>query len=132
MGNDGGNRMKDRFKFRAWDVKNNGMIHHAERHIIHIHHELSGSGGDPVGFDHLIDNEDFNVMQSIGIKDKNGKLIFEGDIVKYGGGFTHIVEYDEVQGFEGQSVAGYEFASPYPEKTEVIGNIHENPDRLKA
>ncbi|QHU90459.1 hypothetical protein GWK74_02930 [Candidatus Saccharibacteria bacterium oral taxon 488] len=76
------------------------------------------------------------IEQYIGLKDKNGKEIYEGDVVKVeGDGEIYRVEWIR-SGF------GLEprYNSPrYPvlgnvelrKKIEVIGNIHENPELLE-
>ena len=86
------------------------------------------------------------LMQSTGLKDKNGKEIFEGDIVKttrfFGradevGGFY---EYDKeiigvVKQLEGAWVidTGSEAVNLWTEieENEVIGNVYEQPEYLK-
>jgi hypothetical protein len=92
------------------------------------------------------DFKDVILMQSTGLKDKNGKEIFEGDIVKttrfFGradevGGFY---EYDKeiigvVKQLEGAWVidTGSEAVNLWTEieENEVIGNVYEQPEYLK-
>lgn len=84
------------------------------------------------------------VGQYIGLNDKNGVKIFEGDIIKtkkYGKviGHTNVNDYDTFQVvYEDQA---FRLKRPYREfllvddgfsKFEVIGNIHDNPELLEA
>ena len=79
------------------------------------------------------------VGQYTGMKDKNGKRIFEGDIIdfsdrSYSDGYG-VVRYD-AEGTEFEFVYDdlYEGLGRcyYPEDVEVIGNIYDNPELLKG
>ena len=84
--------------------------------------------------------EDIELMQYTGLKDKNGKEIYEGDIVSFNlksdsEGQPYIIGYIEYQTtFSGYRIMSFEgsFALDYNIKDiEVIGNIYDNPELLK-
>lgn len=115
-------------KFRAW--------HHGGGDP-RVKGAMTYSRPFPVLFWKQIEDEEFAVelMQYTGLKDKNGKEIYEGDIVKfvheYQEGmwdeYTSEVIYDsEVAGF----VFGKELLSPLDRinKLEILGNIYKNPE----
>ncbi|HHR1641747.1 TPA: YopX family protein [Listeria monocytogenes] len=86
--------------------------------------------------------DDVVLMQYTGLKDKNGKKIFEGDIVRNINGeysYIGIVNKDRYT-FYIKGVApkdNYDFADVSDTVTGkssliVIGNIHENPEILEG
>ena len=87
------------------------------------------------------------VGQFTGLLDKNGKKVFEGDIVKING-TTHTVFYDfagfaiesnpKCFGYGSQSgsnptdvISDNQGAGWFSSHAEIIGNIHDNKDLLK-
>ena len=90
--------------------------------------------------DYIRNFDDIELMQSTGLKDKNGVEIFEGDIV-LADGVKKIVTFGEQEheedfgdliyyiGFNVYTKMGY--SSVIPVEYEVIGNIYENPELLE-
>lgn len=77
--------------------------------------------------------------QCTGLKDKNGKLIFEGDIVHYvkrtnfglgGDRYAKVFWWENIQGFAIETNYG-DYYGLTDFELEVIGNIHENPELLE-
>ena len=83
-----------------------------------------------------------NLIQCTGLKDKNSKLIYEGDIIKYmyynPERYTKwVVVFNQNTlefGLKDYGYDGYSRLTSYSiinNKVEVIGNIYENPELLK-
>ena len=125
-------------KFRAWD-KSVERLYEVQTLI---------DGGDVIGryvlngemhYIHLCADE-IIVEQYTGLKDKNGKKIYEGDILgdMWGGGYIawcdkckqlqYHISTHECMACLGD-VQWYELVNDNG-KLEVIGNIHENPELL--
>ncbi|PGA34036.1 YopX family protein [Bacillus wiedmannii] len=118
-------------KFRAFDKEFNEMIKDP-----HCHED--NYGGD---INHEFRNNDNVVwMQYTGLKDKDGKEIYEGDVVNTiydGESFVGIVVYD-VSELDFKATNGKEnYGSNFQyltccEEVEIIGNIYENPELLNG
>lgn len=86
------------------------------------------------------DSEITGKVQFTGLKDKNGKDIYEGDVVKFnrqqGYTYLHKGSIEKVSWFNFQ-YSGFGFNENIPltlkrsKEIEVIGNIYENPELIK-
>jgi len=114
-------------KFRAWDKNEKEMYDD-------ILYERGIEGGV----------RPWIIMQYTGLKDKNGKEIYEGDIIKHfgrtgdftGKDFILKVFYDNAHGgfvpfgFHSYAVKCIDYKE-WKYDCEVIGNIYENPELIK-
>jgi len=109
-------------KFRAWYQN---KMHYNITKAHYEHNAMSGHGGDLWDFNDWLKWS--KVMQYTGLKDKNGKEIYEGDIIKLFNGDLYTVKFIEEN--NETEMSGYFFSSF---GSEVIGNIFENNELLKA
>jgi hypothetical protein len=115
--------MMREIKFRAWDKACGGMVVAPWK--------LYLNGG--VSIDGTWATADVVLMQYTGLTDRNGKEIYEGDIVKNESGLpisevrysVDLARFMLFRGFNGWSLSGVE-------SVQVIGNIYENPDLLET
>jgi len=131
-------------KFRAWDKVSKLMIYGfwigSITGMVRLVVQQAKDGSEVI-LGELIN--DLELMQFTGLKDKNGKEIYEGDlfdcIYKFDGCKKHKLEViwnEESAGFKLKNHG--ECHQPNVSKTmwdlerlEVIGNIYENPELLK-
>lgn len=128
-------------KFRAWDKKCNEMFKDTfaiteSGQVIIVEQESVFDTPDYVFTDDLI------IMQSTGLKDKNGIEVFENDVIRDSDGFEGIVQYDESYGMygiaylptksNGIDTTFEELKDKYRNKFEVVGNIYKNPELLEG
>lgn len=120
-------------KFRAWLKNDKEIIDVDEIHWFDGELDIIG---DYITFVRKAD--EIELMQSTELKDKNGKEIFEGDIVDYKGrkavikwhGSYASFIYRFVDELNKRSAEWYPLYLAYL-KCEVIGNIYENPELLE-
>ena len=67
------------------------------------------------------------IGQFTGLTDKNGKKIYEGDILALRTKRPHIVKFED----GGFVLTGTAIPIRHADKFEVIGNIHDNPELLE-
>lgn len=117
-------------KFRAWNKTNKEWIKdnfyldlRGEAFSLGSHSCECGTRGE-----HQEGVGDYEIMQFTGLKDKNGKEIYEGDIVDFNTmGVNELLraEYDGLYVIKtGQEI------TPNEVYCEIIGNIYENPELL--
>ncbi|HHI3604947.1 TPA: YopX family protein [Bacillus anthracis] len=127
----------DTVEFRAWEKEEKKMYHDVGivGTLIILEHEQRGYDfceADLTLYDQLDDK--YDLMQYTGIKDKNGKKIFKGDIVKDHDDCLYIVEWDKKDAmFYYKDSYGYEDDDLRMSAVafEVIGNIYENQNLIK-
>lgn len=73
----------------------------------------------------------------IGITDRNNKMIFEGDIIKYSTNKIGIVNYGTacfcVQDIKSRNNPAMDIViSESPNGVEIVGNIYDNPEMLEV
>ena len=140
--------MQDRFKFRVWCKeckeweKDRVAITNKENYIINFSNQnfTRVTNIDPVRHE---------INFCTGLKDKNGKLIYEGDIVDKGTRCKWIItwfknrfilvpdfEYKNKDKCANDRECGFKYFEnnhSYADKDdEVIGNIYENPELLEV
>lgn len=131
--------MNDRFKFRVWDKKNSEYVPGGEMCDVHclLHRDgtldcgIAYDDGYAGGID-WVENEDAIIEQCTGLTDKNGNLIYEGDVLRFtiqidvcvtfrNGGFVYSLTKDEK--------LVYRLTEVIAKSTQIIGNIHEDQFR---
>lgn len=128
-------------KFRAWDGGSLCRMYQPDEVMV-------GNGDiwiideDSVAGDWIVNN-DIELMQSTGLKDKNGKEIFEGDIVQYQN--TKVSSADSkgvIRYFDNWAMFGIDIEHNEPRalffngladhiSLEVVGNTYENPELIE-
>lgn len=95
--------------------------------------EVKGWTEDAVynGSDWIPKSQLFGVVQYTGLKDKNGKEIWEGDILSGAWGFVGCVHFDGDY-LQYRFVMGREIDYYGLNRIEVVGNIFENPELLPS
>lgn len=128
----------ERFRFRATDV--NGRLFYGNLALLDkkLYEATAGAYiSNKAGCPFAYQVRPETIQQCTGVKDKNGKLVYEGDIVrltrKRGRGKTGTIVYDAYSMRYRVMVNenDYRFTdyayNPPNQRLEIIGNIHETP-----
>lgn len=114
--------MNDRFKFRAWNKEKSIMHYNAED-------TYDYQSGQPViyqgCFGDLLENDNYIIEQCTGLKDKNGKLIFEGDVLLFNGSRMPVYFDDGSFLILYSGSVFIPIKQKYTDVFEIIGNVHE-------
>lgn len=132
------------FKFRAWDKFNKVMTYSEKNYPLSKYSiEFNWKNNNKMSLLMLIDPRygemrefDADIMQYTGLIDKNGKEIYEGDIVRH-------FKRDKEKLLKIEISSGYGVYAQEKDTTkrligrsnthlyyEVVGNIYENPELL--
>lgn len=119
-------------KFRAWHKEKKIMGNVLGIDI--LHKEIFFSNEDVDCYEH-VDFKNIELMQYIGLKDKNGKEIYEGDILfeSFGEKYYKVVfENGSFRAeFEGDfEEYSFDLIDVVAQGYEVVGNIYQNPELL--
>ena len=128
--------MRD-IKFRVWDNERNAMLNSKSVDIDFFEGKIEITS-DTIRYDEVYTDEikDFELMQYTGVKDKNGREIYEGDIITItldtGNVITGSVGMNNGQWSIKYYDRYYSLVSIWYEmQPEVIGNIYENSELLE-
>jgi uncharacterized phage protein (TIGR01671 family) len=110
-------------KFKFLDVKNNKFW-------------INGKGWDLYSLfvsyrEQIADKENYQLIEFTGLADKNGKEIYEGDILKDSNGTLTEIKFGEFNCGCCDYIYGFTFGRYQNKDQEVVGNIFENPELLK-
>lgn len=127
--------MKDRFRFRAWHKPTKKMFEvfcFTDKEV--FENTIDGVGARPTNPANI---DDCVLIQCTGLKDKNAKLIYEGDILRRKNSAGRVVEWDDdeltflfttLDGEASMPLARYDIQKL---ELEIIGNIYENHKLLE-
>lgn len=128
--------MNDRLKYRVWDSSANAYVPRSQFILLSDGTLIQEIGGEEVIW------ESTQPEFCTGLKDKNGKLIYEGDIIvksdvsAIGYSRTRVCKVHWHNDWLSWAITTqygdtYELSEFEPKQYEIIGNIHEDADLLE-
>lgn len=134
--------MQDRYKFKIWDKTEKKFLPlYSKTENTDSWISIDNTGVYLVERDNARDvafftdiTEDVIILQCTGLKDKNGKEIYEGNICEYnfediGKQRAIIIFNNKLAGFIAKPITNFQYTEL--NNCEVIGNIYENSELLK-
>jgi uncharacterized phage protein (TIGR01671 family) len=132
--------MTREIKFRAWDVDKKLFVNLEEKHKEKYFVDLSNGQLEIGYFLNDGDYQGLEIQQYTGLKDKNGKEIYEGDIIKGTDRWTYSDSSFVFYKVEWESPVNN--PNDYPniihgycledsKQMEIVGNVYENPKLLQ-
>lgn len=130
--------MQDRFKFRSYG-KPNSIIEGMQN--IYTFEEIEGGYFNvkvDKGWLSFVEKEDLKIMQCTGLKDKHGKLIYEGDVVYKKGSknwkneklLSKVIWSSNSAAFMISDENGLHQMPTNSNNIEILGNIYETPELI--
>ena len=130
-------------KFRAWDKVHECYLYDVQNAYDMLSGCVKDENGEDAGYEEecfagFLDNDKYVVEQYTGLHDKNGREIYEGDVLDIGlrnqDGKPVIapVSYETYAAGYVLDNGGNGIWQRLTEDCEVIGNIFENPELLEV
>ena len=139
-------------KFRAWDKENEIYLYNVQDAYDTLSGFVKYADGENADYDEscfgdFLTNKRYDVEQFIGLKDANGKEIYEGDILATSSMVcgSHVTDYLKVDWREDYAgffcgetplfacLSEWDNDIKYPQTfPEIVGNVHTNPELLEA
>lgn len=135
--------MKDRFRFRVFSKSSNSYIKpttdfdlfiDVDGDLYEVIYGFYNEGEDKIEYK---DSDDFIIENCTGMVDRNGTLIYEGDLVRHITGKLYEIVWSDKTG----SLVRHDLSKTYEDTAldssvmknsyDVIGNIHENIDEIE-
>ena len=124
-------------KYRAWDSVKKKFVEHffiTDNGLICNMEKPTSDYNSPIP----IEKSELILMQSTGLKDKNGKEVFVGDVIKCTRGCLHEVYIEKeyggtyIGGMPAIYLKGIREGYAWTGDEKIIGNIYENPELLEV